>query len=137
MAGAAIRIYGKTYPIPTTPPRMGELRTIKRLSGLNPPEFMAALGEITKTQDPDVFAALIWWIVYREDPTFTPEMVDDIEIGAIEGEDDTAEAPVVIDPLPGAATSGSSPISASASSPTPAEGGERIPANGGDPALAR
>lgn len=115
--------------------RVGETREIKRISGLNPPEFTQAIGDLSETNDPDVSAALVWWIVHREDASFTVEMLDELEWGEIEF--DAGDAPVELaDPNAGGASSANSPTSADVSSVTPEGLGEMIHANGGGPALA-
>lgn len=130
---SGIKIDGKHYEIPSSL-RVGETRTIKKLTGLNPPEFMRALNTLNKTQDPDVGAAMVWWIVHREDPSFTIEQVDELEWGAIEGEDGVPAE--VVDPKAEPGTSGTLPTSAEGSSPTPEAPGETTPASGGALALA-
>jgi hypothetical protein len=132
MADAGIKINGKLYTIPQSL-RVGETRTIKKITGLNPPEFMLALNELNKTQDPDVGAAMVWWIVHREDPSFTVDQIDDLEWGAIESEDGGGVAST--DPKAGGVLSASSPNSAEPSSITLEGSGETIHANGGDPGL--
>jgi hypothetical protein len=132
---AGLRINGKHYAIPGSL-RIGETRMIKRITGLNPPEFQQAIGELNVTQDPDVGAALVWWVVHREDPSFGIDQVDDLEWGALAGEDDDEPAPAP-DPFAGAETSASSPTPADASPSSRGDPGETIPANGGDPAWAR
>jgi hypothetical protein len=126
-----LRINGRHYGIPQSM-RIGETRMIKRISGLNPPEFMKALGELNVTQDPDVGAALVWWVVHREDPSFGVDQLDALEWAALEGEDDDEPAPPAIDPLGGGGTSVSSPTSADASPSSRDAPGEMIPVNGGD-----
>jgi hypothetical protein len=132
MAESGIRINGKIYAIPQSL-RVGETRMIKRITGLNPPEFMQALNELDETQDPDVGAAMVWWVVHREDPAFTIEQIDDLEWGAIESESGDEVEPV--DPKGNGVRSASSPSSADVSSSSPDAPGETTPANGGDPDL--
>jgi hypothetical protein len=134
MPESGIRVNGKTYPVPSSL-RIGETRMIKRITGLNPPDFMRALNELRTTQDPDVGLALVWWVVHREDPSFTVEQLDELEWSAIEGEDDEPAAPV--DPKAGGAQSASSPSSADSSPSSPEAPGETIRANGGGPVLVR
>jgi hypothetical protein len=129
-----LKINGRHYDIPQSL-RIGETRMIKRISGLNPPEFMRALSELNVTQDPDVGAALVWWVVHREDPSFDVDAIDELEWGAIEGEDTEPATP--IDPFVNAATSASSPTSAGDSPSSPDAPGETIPANGGVPVSVR
>lgn len=132
MADAGIKIDGKLYAIPQSL-RVGETRMIKRITGLNPPEFMQALNDLNVTQDPDVGAAMVWWVVHREDPSFTLEAIDDLEWDQIESEaGDDAE---VVDPKAGGAMSASSPSSVDVSSSSPDATGEMTPVNGGDPGL--
>jgi hypothetical protein len=133
MADAGIKINGRHYPIPQSL-RIGETRMIKRMTGLNPPDFMQALGELNRTQDPDVGAALVWWVVHREDPSFGVEQIDKLEWGQIEGEDDD-EAVASLDPKDGGVMSASSPRSVDASPSSLAGPGAMIPANGGGPVL--
>lgn len=133
MAEAGIRVRGKNYAIPASL-RLGETRTIKRITGLNPNEFMEAVNRIDKTNDPDVFMAMVWWIMHREDPTITVDQLDDLEWSEIEGDADEQAAPV--DPKDDGAKSASSPSSAVASSTSQDALGETIPANGGVPELA-
>lgn len=130
MAEAGIRVRGKNYAIPGSL-RLGETRTIKRITGLNPNEFMEAVARIDKTNDPDVFMAMVWWIMHREDPSITVEQLDELEWSEVEGDADETAVPV--DPKGDGAMSASSPISADASSNYPEAPGEKIPANGGDP----
>lgn len=127
MPESGIKINGKLYVIPGSL-RVGETRMIKRITGLNPPEFMKALNELNETQDPDVGAAMVWWIVHREDPSFSVEMIDDLEWGQIEGDGDEPEE---VDPKGDAARSGSSLTSAETSNGSPGAPGVTIPANGG------
>jgi hypothetical protein len=129
-----IKVNGRHYDIPQSL-RIGETRMIKRISGLNPPEFMRALSELNVTQDPDVGAALVWWVVHREDPSFSVDAIDELDWGAIEGEDTEPAAP--LDPFGNGATSGSSPTSADASPSSPDAPGETSRVNGGDRALVR
>jgi hypothetical protein len=124
-----LKINGRHYDIPQSL-RIGETRMIKRISGLNPPEFMKALSELNVTQDPDVGAALVWWVVHREDPSFGVEQIDELEWGAIEGEDTEPVAP--LDPFVNGGRSVSSPTSADASPSSLDAPGETIPASGGD-----
>lgn len=124
-----VRINGKRYAIPSSL-RVGETRMIKRITGLNPPEFMIAVTDLNKTQDPDVGAAMVWWIVHREDPAFTLDAIDDLEWGQIESEADEEVAPM--DPKDDGAMSASSPISVGPSSSSPEAPGETIHANGGN-----
>jgi hypothetical protein len=133
MAEPGLKINGKAYTIPQSL-RVGETRMIKRITGLNPPEFMQAINDLDKTQDPDVGAAMVWWIVHREDPTFTIDAIDDLEWGQIESEAGDEAEPA--DPKAGGELSASSPISVETSNGTPAATGETIPANGGAPDLA-
>ena len=130
MPEAGIKINGKLYAIPQSL-RVGETRMIKRITGLNPPEFMKALNDLNETQDPDVGAAMVWWVVHREDPTFTIDAIDDLEWGAIESE--TGDEAEPADPKDDGAKSASSPSSAEPSSVSPGAPGEMIPANGGAP----
>lgn len=135
MAESGIKINGKTYAIPQSL-RVGETRQIKRITGLNPPEFMKAVNTLNETQDPDVGAAMVWWILHREDSSFTIELIDDLEWGDIQsegGDDPKADGETSGS---GSGTSDSSPTSAERSSPIPEAPGETIPANGGGPALA-
>jgi hypothetical protein len=127
MAEAGIKINGKLYVIPGSM-RVGETRMIKRMTGLNPPEFMRAVNDLSETQDPDVGAAMVWWIVHREDPSFTVEAIDDLEWSEIISEGDEGES---ADPKAEGATSASSPTSANASSNSPDAIGEPILVNGG------
>lgn len=133
MAESGIRINGKIYVIPQSL-RVGETRMIKRITGLNPPEFMKAVNDLNETQDPDVGAAMVWWIVHREDPTFTIDAIDDLEWGEIESE--TGEEVEPADPKDEGVRSASSPISVDVSSSSLDATGETIRANGGDPDLA-
>lgn len=135
MPEAGIKINGKHYSIPPSL-RVGETRQIKRITGLNPPEFMIEMNRLSDTQDPDVGAAMVWWIVHREDPSFTIDMIDDLEWGAIASENGDDDA-VPVDPKAEGATSASSPTSAESSSGTSDEtGGETTPASGGVLGLA-
>jgi hypothetical protein len=133
MPEAGIKINGKHYTIPASL-RVGETRMIKRITGLNPPEFMKAVNELNETQDPDVGAAMVWWIVHREDPAFSIDLIDDLEWSQIESEEgDEAE---VVDPKDAGVMSASSPSSAGTSNETSVVPGETTPANGGVPDLA-
>lgn len=133
MAEAGIKVRGKEYPIPASL-RLGETRTIKRITGLNPDEFMKAVNTIDKTKDPDVFMAMVWWIMHREDPTITVEQLDELEWADIEGDSD--EPAVAVDPKAGGELSASSPSSAEASRSSLDVPGDPIHVNGGDPGLA-
>lgn len=133
MAEPGIKINGKHYAIPPSL-RVGETRMIKRITGLNPPEFMQAVNELNKTQDPDVGAAMVWWIVHREDPAFTVDAIDDLEWGQIESEEGDEVEPA--DPKDEGARSASSPSSVAGSSSSLDAPGETSPANGGVPDLA-
>jgi hypothetical protein len=133
MAEAGLKINGKFYAIPQSL-RVGETRMIKRITGLNPPEFMKALNELDETQDPDVGAAMVWWVVHREDPSFTIDAIDDLEWDQVGSE--TGDDAEPVDPKAGGAPSASSPTSADASSSSPDATGETTHANGGDPDLA-
>jgi hypothetical protein len=130
MAEAGIKINGKHYAIPGSL-RVGETRQIKRITGLNPPEFMKAVNTLNETQDPDVGAAMVWWIVHREDPSFTVDQIDDLEWGQIESEDGEEATPS--DPKDEGVKSDSSPNSVEVSNGTSVIPGEMIPANGGVP----
>lgn len=132
MAEAGISVQGKHYAIPASL-RLGETRTIKRITGLNPNEFMEAVNNIDKTNDPDVFTAMVWWIMHREDPSVTVDQLDELEWSDIEGDGD--EQAAVVDPKGDGASSASSPSSADASSSSPDAPGETIPASGGAPVL--
>ena len=132
MPEAGIKINGKRYTFPQSF-RLGELREIKRISGLNPPEFTKALNALGKTSDPDVLAAMVWWIMHREDPSFTVSDLDEIELSAIKGEEGDEAEPA--DPKDEGVRSASLPSSADASSNSPGAIGETSPANGGAPAL--
>lgn len=132
MPEAGIRINGKFYVIPQSL-RVGETRMIKRITGLNPPAFMQAVGDLNETQDPDVGAAMVWWIVHREDPTFSIDAIDDLEWGEIESESGDEVEPA--DPKGSGVMSASSPSSATASSSPPEAPGETTPANGGNQAF--
>lgn len=131
MPESGIKINGKHYTVPQSL-RVGETRQIKRITGLNPPEFMQAISNLNETQDPDVGAALVWWIVHREDPSFTVDDIDELEWGQIESEDGEAVEPA--DPKAEGAPSASSPTSAEPSNSTSEDPGETIPVNGGVPA---
>lgn len=132
MAEPGIRIDGKLYVIPGSL-RIGETRQIKRMTGLNPPEFMKEVNRLNETQDPDVGAAMVWWIVHREDPSFSVDQIDDLEWGQIENEAGD-EAVEKVDPKDEGVTSASSPSSAEESNTTPeSPAGEPIHANGGAP----
>lgn len=133
MPETGIRVDGKFYPLPSSF-RLGETRMIKRITGLNPAAFNEALNELDETSDPDVYMALVWWIMHREDPSISVEQLDQLEFGQIVNEDGDEVAPS--DPKANGAPSASSPISVSASSTSPDAPGETIPANGGVPELA-
>ena len=130
MAEAGIKINGKLYAIPGSL-RVGETRQIKRITGLNPPEFMVEVGRLNETQDPDVGAAMVWWIVHREDPAFTVDQIDELEWGQIESEAGEEVAPE--DPKGEGVKNASSPNSAETSNGSQDAPGEMIPANGGVP----
>ena len=116
MAGeTGLRVDGKRYEIPSSL-RIGETRMIKKITGLNPPEFMQAVAELETTQDPDVGIALVWWVVHRENPAVTLDDLDDLDWSQIEGEPGDQPA-AAADPKAGGAQSASSPISASESKP--------------------
>jgi hypothetical protein len=75
---AGLEIDGRLYPIPTSF-TIGEARGIKQITGMAPPEFSDALGDLSETMDPDVFAAFVWIAMHREDPSVTIEAVDNID----------------------------------------------------------
>lgn len=87
-----LRVNGRFYPIPDSL-RIGETRTIKQITGLTPPEFQKAIGELSKTQDPDVSTALLWWVMHREDPSVKVDDLDELEWTDIKSEGDEAEKP--------------------------------------------
>lgn len=133
MPEAGVKINGKHYAFPSSF-RLGELREIKRITGLNPPEFTKALNSLDKTSDPDVLAGMVWWIMHRDDPSFTVADLDEIELSEIEGEASDEATPV--DPKGEGAMSASLPVSVDASSISLDATGETSHANGGAPALA-
>lgn len=132
---AGIKIDGKRYEIPTSL-RVGETRTIKRMTGMDPPKFMAELANLSETQDPDVGAAMVWWIMHREDPSITPEQIDELEWGAIEGEGGGDPKETSATSVSASEITSSSSISAERSSDTSGDSGETIPTNGGGLTLA-
>lgn len=109
---AGLKVNGRVYEVPPSL-RIGETRMIKKITGLNPPEFMEALQTLPQTQDPDVGLAMLWWIMHRENPSITVADLDELEWTDVEGDGDTPAA--VDDPKAGGEPSASSPTSALAS----------------------
>lgn len=118
-----LKINGKSYGIPTSL-RLGETRMIKRITGLTPPEFNKQAALLSKTQDPDILTALVWWIMHREDPSFTLEDIEALEMGDIGGGEDGNDDPKDSNSLSetgsiNSASSGNSATTSSPSSETP------------------
>jgi hypothetical protein len=128
MAEAGLRVNGKFYPPPTSF-TLGEARTVKRMTGLDLSEFTKALGSLDKHPDPDVFAAFVWVSMHREDPTVTPEDVDDLDYAAIEGEGGDAAVPPLLGNASG--SNGVSQVSASLSSEGPGFPSDLTPVSSG------
>lgn len=138
-----LKINGKNYGIPNSL-RLGESRMIKRITGLTPPEFNKAVPLLVKTQDPDILTALVWWVMHREDPSFTLDDIEALELGDIGGSDDGEADPKEIGVTPASASetsasSGNSASTLSSESETPStqvSAGEPTRASGGGLALA-
>lgn len=85
---AKIKIDGIEYDVPEDF-TLGEMRTIKRFTGLDIDGFEQASGS-----DPDAISALVYIILKRADPDTTEEAVEGISISAIEEVEGDAGPPV-------------------------------------------
>lgn len=111
-----LKIYGRTYEVPENF-TLGELREIKRISGIN----AGQMGDALNDGDPDVLAALVYVTLKRNGEKVTLEELDKVEMSDIlfEADEEEVKADPPADAAETAATNGHSATTLSGSGTQP------------------